>query len=317
MRALFFDQQLSLVDVPIPVPQKGEALIQTILAGICNTDVEITRGYMGFRGVLGHEFVGKVVECAESEWVGQRVVGEINCGCGQCPACSSGLSRHCPYRTVLGILNKDGAFAEYLTLPIRNLHVVPEGISDQEAVFVEPLAAALEILDQVSITPQDRVLLVGDGKLALVIAQILHTTGCTLCCVGKYPAKLKLLHPLGIETCLVRDYTPQQFDMVIEASGSPEGFHLALKSLRPRGTFVLKSTYAGDLHWNPASLVIDEITLIGSRCGRFEAALPFLQDHALFFSTLITRIFGLSEAVEALRYAQQPGVLKVLLATSR
>ncbi|RMF86270.1 MAG: alcohol dehydrogenase, partial [Nitrospinota bacterium] len=265
MRAVVFDQELSVREVPTPVPQPDEALIRVRLAGICNTDLEITRGYMGFRGILGHEFVGEVVECAASDWVGRRVVGEINCGCGRCTFCQAGLSRHCPHRSVLGILQRDGAFAEYLTLPIGNLHEVPASIPDQEAVFIEPLAAALEILDQVTITPQDRVLLVGDGKLALLIAQVVHTTGCTLCCVGKHPTKLRLLQPLGIETTLLSAYTPRQFDLVIEASGAPSGLEVALRSLRPRGTLVLKSTYAGEFRWNPAQLVIDEITLIGSR----------------------------------------------------
>ncbi|RME05499.1 MAG: alcohol dehydrogenase, partial [Deltaproteobacteria bacterium] len=244
MKALRFDGNLTLVDTPVPEPGVKEALIRVSCAGICNTDLEIFRGYMDFSGIPGHEFVGVVEACEDPRWVGKRVVGEINLGCGSCPRCRRGLARHCGNRRVLGILGKDGAFAEYLTLPVANLHEVPTQLSDEAALFTEPLAAAFEILEQVHIRPDDAVLIVGDGKLAQLIARVVRTTGCRLTCLGRHPEKLEHMRRLdGIETRT--DEPAGRYDVVVECSGKPEGLSIALSALVPRGTLVLKSTFHG------------------------------------------------------------------------
>ncbi|MDF1565673.1 MAG: alcohol dehydrogenase catalytic domain-containing protein [Deltaproteobacteria bacterium] len=306
MRALRFEGEhprVATVDTPVPGP--GEALVKVRLAGVCNTDLEIVRGYMGFTGTLGHEFVGELAD-------GQRVVGEINLGCGACPACAAGLSRHCPTRTVLGILGKDGAFAELLTLPERNLHPVPASITDEQAVLVEPLAAALEILDQVTIEPATRVLLLGAGKLGQLIARVIASTGARLTVLGRSPAKLNLLEAEGIAVTTEPPPAGSQ-DLVIEATGNQAGLELALQAVRPRGTVVLKSTFAGTHTWNAAKVVIDELTIVGSRCGRFEAALRWLEETGADLSPLVSDRFPLSRGDAALDRAAEDGVLKVLL----
>ena len=308
MRGLWLeDKRLSFRrDLPAPVPADGEALVRVLVAGICNTDIEMTRGYYPFTGVPGHEFVG--------EWNGKRVVGEINASCGTCEACRAGRRTHCERRTVLGIRGRDGTFAEYLKLPTENLHVVPDGLTTEEAVFTEPLAAALEIQEQVEIGDGDRVLVIGDGKLAQLIAQTVALTGCNLLVVGKHRRKRDLLERRGIAT--IDTIPPTKFDIAIECSGSPAGFALARQALRPRGRLIMKSTYAGDLTVNASSLVVDEITLIGSRCGPFAPALQMLAERRVDVRSLIDAMFPLDEAIEAFGAAQQPGALKVLVRNS-
>jgi len=313
MKAIVFDERLRFMDAPKPKAKAGEALIRVRMAGMCNTDIEITKGYMGFKGILGHEFVGEVVECADEDWLGKRVVGEINIGCGKCPACVQGMDRHCPDRSVLGIKKKHGAFAEYITLPLKNLMVVPDSIYNQEAVFIEPLAAACEILDQVHIGPSHHVAIVGDGKLGQLIARVLRLTGCRIRLFGKTREKLKHLKDLGIESAVSNTGLDEKFNVVVEASGDPSGFDLALNLIKPRGTLVLKSTTHKQNRSNIASLVIDEITLIGSRCGRFEPAMKLIDSGLVDVKPLISEVFLFHRGTIAFRAAQRPEVLKVLL----
>lgn len=302
MRAVWLErQELSLREVEKPKPPEGEALVRVLLAGICNTDIELTRGYYPYTGIPGHEFVG-VVESGAPEMTGRRVVGEINAVCHDCEACRHGRSTHCERRNVLGIVNRNGAFAEYLTLPVENLHVVPDEMPSEVAVFTEPLAAALEIQEQVKISRDDRVLVVGAGKLGQLIAATLAMTGCQLTVAGRHR---------GITPT---DVASRAFDIAIECSGSPEGFEVARRALRPRGTLVMKSTYAGKLEINASSLVVDEITLVGSRCGPFAPAIALLASGAIDPRPLMERTFPLSDVHAAFAYAQRAGVLKVLLA---
>jgi len=314
MLALAFDGgRLNLREQPLPIPAEGEALIKVRLAGICNTDLEIVRGYMGFRGVLGHEFVGEVAEAADPAWVGQRVVGEINAYCGVCDTCRSGAPTHCPHRTTLGIAGRDGALAEYCTLPVHCLHPVPAGVSDEEAVFVEPLAAALEIPEQAHIRPTERVIVVGDGKLGLLVAQVLALTGCDLVGVGRHGSKLAQLQRLGIETRLAAEAADLRADCVVDCTGHPEGFALARSMLRPRGRLMLKSTYHGRIEADLTGLVVDEITLVGSRCGPFAPALRLLQRRLVDVTGLIDSLFRLEDGLTAFARAGTPGALKVLV----
>jgi threonine dehydrogenase-like Zn-dependent dehydrogenase len=299
-------------DVPVPSPPDDEALVRVLKAGICNTDIELIRGYYPFIGVLGHEFVGTVARGPE-HLVDERVVGEINAVCGECVACRSERSTHCENRTVLGIVNRNGAFAEYLTLPVENLHVVPEEVSTDAATFAEPLAAALEIQQQIEIRPADRVLVVGDGKLGQLIAQTLAVTGCTLTVVGHHPQKLDLLAKRGITMRLASDVRSEKFDVAVECTGNPDGLALARSALRPRGTLVLKSTYAGDLTLDASAIVVDEITMVGSRCGPFPPALELLARHHVDVEPLIHARYPLADAEAAMGRAREPGVLKVLL----
>jgi threonine dehydrogenase-like Zn-dependent dehydrogenase len=317
MLAVFFDKNLSLRDLPVPIPGRSEALVRVTLAGICNTDLEICRGYMAFTGILGHEFVGIVENSPVTEQVGMRVVGEINVGCGICPWCLSGMARHCPDRTVLGIYNRQGAFAEYLTLPARNLLHVPQNVSDEAAVFTEPLAAALEILDQVKISPVSRVLVIGDGKLGLLIASVLRLNGCNLKLVGKHPDKLEYFKKIGGETILLEhlEQDHEVFDVVVEASGNASGWNLAVKRIKPRGTIVLKSTYHDSMEFNPASLVVNEIKVVGSRCGMFEPALRMLSQGTVDPTPLIDSVFRLDQADRAFERCRQKGSKKILLKT--
>jgi len=314
MKALLYDGELKLLpDYPRPKPPPGEALIRVSLAGICNTDLEIAKGYMGFQGVLGHEFVGIVEAAAEAGWLGKRVVGEINCYCGECPLCRRGLFTHCPERTTLGIWGRDGAFAEYLTLPLANLHPLPEEIRDEDAVFVEPLAAALEIVEQIQVKPTDRVILLGDGKLGLLVAQVLALQGCDLLVVGHHAHKLELLNRRGIATHLGESSSKGSFDIVVDCTGNPEGFTQALALLRPRGTLVLKSTYHGEAEVDLSQLVIDEITLVGSRCGPFVPALELLRRGLVDVASLISATLRLDEGIRAFQLAGKRETLKVLL----
>lgn len=297
-------------DLPIPRPADGEALIRVYRAGLCRTDAELANGYYPFTGVPGHEFVG-IVEHGPRNWLGERVVGEINAACGSCTMCRRRIPTHCERRTVLGIVNRNGAFAEYLTLPINNLHRVPRELGDDAAVFTEPLAAALEVLEQVRVTQQDRVLVVGDGKLGQLVAQVLEGTGCELLVVGHHKPKLDLLSARGIST--TTDEPPGGFDVAVECTGNPHGFALARRSLRPRGTLVMKSTYAGTLTLDASSIVVDEITLVGSRCGPFKPALRLLADQAVDVSPLIEARYSLDHAIEAFEHAQRRGTMKILL----
>ncbi|HUP59578.1 MAG TPA: alcohol dehydrogenase catalytic domain-containing protein [Thermoanaerobaculia bacterium] len=317
MRALWLeDRRLRLRD-DVPLPSvAGEARIRVLMAGVCNTDIELTRGYYPFAGIPGHEFVGMVEEGPDA-LRGKRVVGEINAVCGRCEACVHGRATHCENRNVLGIIGRNGAFAEFLTLPARNLHVVPDDLSNEVAVFTEPLAAALEIQEQIEIGPSDRVLVVGDGKLGQLVARTLALTGCTLAVSGRHRAKLALLERAGIRTIAADAIAPRSFDIAVECSGSASGFALARTSLRPRGTLVMKSTYAGELTLNASSIVVDELTIIGSRCGPFPAALRLLADRAIDPTPLIHARYPLSDGIAAFEHAQKPGVLKVLLDCER
>jgi len=290
MRALWLeDRELSLRDIDVPDPSPGEVLVRVLAAGICNTDIELTRGYYPYAGVPGHEFVGEID--------GRRVVGEINAVCHQCEACRAGRPTHCERRNVLGIINRNGSFAEYLTLPRENLHEVPDDVPTEEAVFAEPLAAALEIQEQVRITPDDRVLVVGNGKLGTLIAATLRLTGCRLTAIGRNdPAP-----------------APHTFDVAVEASGNPAGFATARAALRPRGTLVMKSTYAGDLTVNASSLVVDEITLVGSRCGPMDKALALLAGRRIDVRPMLHASYPLEDALAAFEHAKRPGTLKVLV----
>lgn len=293
MRGVWLENQKLRLRNDLPQPaREGEALVRVLLAGICNTDIELTRGYYPYSGIPGHEFVGMAG--------GRRVVGEINAACGTCDTCRTGRRTHCERRTVLGIVNRDGSMAEYLSLPSENLHDVPDAISDEEALFTEPLAAALEIQEQVRITPRDRVLVIGHGKLGRLIEQTLALTGCQL-------------------SVWTRDRIPNpesripKFDIVIEASGNPEAFDLARKAVRPRGTLVMKSTYAGNLTLNMSSIVVDEITIIGSRCGPFGPALKLLAERKVDVRPLIHATYPLDRALEAFDEAQRPGTLKCII----
>ena len=314
MRALIYDGQLKFVeDYPTPVPPPSEALVRVTLAGICNTDIEITKGYMGFTGVLGHEFVGVVEECADESMIGKRVVGEINCYCGECDYCRRGLVTHCPNRTTLGISGRDGAFADYLVLPRRNLHVVPDALSDEEAVFTEPLAAALEILEQVHVKPTDRTVVLGDGKLGLLVAQVLSLVGCDLVAVGKHPQKLAILQRRGIETRLVEEGIDLKADIVVDCTGNPSGFEMARELVRPRGTIVVKSTFHGASQIAFTPMVVNEVTIVGSRCGPFAAALRLLERGLIEVRPLISAVYPLDEGLAAFKRAKARGTLKVLL----
>ena len=301
-------------DVPLPSPPSGEALVHVRLAGICSTDLELVHGYYPFRGILGHEFVGKVTEARDDpSWIGQRVVGGINAACGKCEECIAGLPSHCERRTVLGIVNRHGAFAEYLTLPAVNLHKVPESVPDEAAVFTEPLAAALEIQEQLEIRPDYRVLLIGAGRLGQLIAQTLVLTGCDLQVVARYETQRALLDARNIMT-ITEDAVPsRKMEVVVEATGSPRGFELAFQAVRPRGTIVLKSTYKGLNEINSSAIVVNEIKLVGSRCGPFEPALRLLEKGDVDPTPLIMGRYPLEDGLTALKRAAQPGVLKVLL----
>jgi threonine dehydrogenase-like Zn-dependent dehydrogenase len=317
MRGLWLEnKQLRLLsELPVPEPPPGEASIRVLRAGICNTDLELLRGYYPYTGILGHEFVG-VVEQGPEHLIHRRVVGEINAVCGRCRFCRRGNSTHCENRTVLGIVNRHGAFAEYLCLPIENLHVVPDRLPLEVATFTEPLAAALEIQQQVKLHADDRVIVVGDGKLGQLVAQTLALVGCDLLVVGRHARKLARLEERGIKTGFADLVTEKTFDISVECTGNPEGFAIARRALRPRGTLVLKSTYAGYLTLDASSLVVDEITLIGSRCGPFLPALELLTQGKVEVQSLVDATYPLEEGVAAFTHAQTKGALKVLLEIS-
>jgi len=314
MRALNWNGRQLNLDPAYPTPEADDlsSLLRVRFAGICSTDLQILRGYMGFRGVLGHELVGDVVE-GPGELVGKRVVSEINFACRRCEFCAQGLGRHCRDRRVMGILGADGSFAEYVAVPAENLHPVPDGVSDEEAVFTEPLAAAFEILEQVQVGVGDDVIVIGDGKLGLLCAQVLRLTGARVSVVGKHAKKLALLRRLLIQTHLLPDWKPRQADVVVEATGSKEGLKMAMEAVRPRGTVVLKSTVAESHSLSLAPLVINEVTVVGSRCGPFPPALQALAEKSITVTPLIEKVYSLGEGIEAVAHASGPGTLKVLL----
>ena len=333
------DHGIALRDIEKPQPGQ-EAIVRVTLSGICNTDLEISRGYAGFQGTLGHEFVGVVESLAEARpsgrptettpeqepsltvgllptalQAGQRVVGEINAGCGRCNLCLAGDPRHCAQRTVLGIVGRDGAHAEFLRLPASNLHVVPDEVPDERAVFTEPLAAACGILERTAITEDTRVAITGDGKLGLLCAQVLSLTGAPVLLVGRHAEKLSIASSRGIETASIEEAQKRgrEFDVVVEASGSASGFALALELLHPRGVLILKSTFHGAAEIDAARIVIDEISVVGSRCGQFAPALQLLQENSIDVESLISEEYALADGVRAMQRAGEPGVLKVLL----
>jgi threonine dehydrogenase-like Zn-dependent dehydrogenase len=296
-----------------PKRPEGFALIRLLAAGICSTDLELQRGYYGFRGTPGHEFAGEVVEADSSALIGKRVVGEINLACGKCEWCARGLGRHCPKRTVLGIVKHPGAFRELLTLPESNLRIVPAGLTTEQAVFTEPLAAACEILDQVRVAPEAEVAVLGDGKLGLLIAQVLHAHGARVIHYGRHREKLRISEGAGIETRTATKLPRRAYGLVVDATGSPEGLTQAVAMTRPRGTVILKSTVHGLAPLDTAPVIVDEITLVGSRCGRFEPALKLLRTGRVRVDRLISDEFPLAEAPRAFARAAEKGVLKVLL----
>ena len=313
MLAIDFDGIPKLADLPIPAPAPGEVLIRVSLAGVCGTDLQILKGYHGFRGVMGHEFVGVVAGPEGSPWLGQRVVGEINIGCGVCDLCRDWFAHHCRERQVLGIKDHDGSFAHYLTLPAANLHLVPPEVPDEAAVFTEPLAAALRVMETVPISPADRVLVVGDGSLGLQISWVLALSGVQVTLAGHHPEHLALAAPYGVSAFLEPDLPPGDYHVVVEASGSPGGLRLALSRIRPLGAVILKSTYLDRLPLDPADVVVPEVRLVGSRCGPFPPALRLLRQGWVDPRPLVAKTFPLSEGLTALEWAQRPGVLKVLL----
>ncbi len=319
MKAVVFDKELKLVsDYAKPVPKKGEALIRITLAGICNTDFEITKGYMGYVGILGHEAVGIVEEINDENksLLGKRVVAEISYGCKDpnCSYCAEKLYRHCPNRHTLGIWRKDGCFAEYMTMPLEVLFEVPDNVTDEQAVFVEPLAAACEITEQLHIKPFEKVVVLGDGKLGLITALTLNAQNIDVILVGKHQNKLDIAKAQGVETYLLNDFSiEKKYDVVVEATGSISGFETALALTKPRGVLVLKSTVAASKEFNLAPIVIDEITVLGSRCGQFGPALRLLKNNRIDFSPLISAVYNADEAIEAFEKNKEKDVLKVLL----
>lgn len=315
MKALqFINNHLKLSEVDKPITE-NEALIRVTKSGICNTDLEIIRGYAGFSGTIGHEFVGIVEESGDENWIGKRVVGEINAGCGICELCKGGDSRHCPNRTVLGIHGRNGAHAEFVSLPNVNLLEVPENVTDDQAVFTEPLAAAYGILEQVKVVPETKIAVIGDGKLGILCAQSMALASKNTFLIGKHRDKMKVAEARGVEGVLLEDAPKlnRTFDVVVEASGSESGFATALDLLKPRGKLVLKSTFQGKTNLEMWRVVVDEITIVGSRCGRFAPALELLRDGKVDVESFIAEEFSLQKGVEAIEKAKQKGIMKVLL----
>lgn len=315
MKALYFNGKLELREVATPRPAHDEALIEVIYAGLCGTDREILKGYSGFRGIPGHEFVGRVAECANKQWLGKRVVGEINVSCGECEFCLWGLGRHCPRRQVMGIVNRDGAFAEYLTLPTVNLHEVPAEISDEEAVFIEPVAAAAEILEQIPLSHVRRIAVLGDGRLGLLVGQVLRQAGGQVTVIGKHASKLDVARSWNLKVAEAGKDEVQaaSFSLVVEATGSPSGLAEALRLVEPRGTVVMKSTFRETATFDTAKLVVDEITLLGSRCGNFSKAIELVRGGRIKIRPLLSKTFPLEAGLEAFDYLNDPACLKVLL----
>src|SRR5579871_3483456 len=305
-------------DTPQPARPAGFALIRLLLGGICNTDLELQRGYYGFSGTPGHEFVGEVIDADTPDWIGRRVVGEINLACNRCDWCRRGLGRHCPHRSVLGIVEHPGAFREFLTLPERNLHAIPDQLPTERAVFTEPLAAACEILDQVALPCGSEVAVLGDGKLGLLIAMVLNVYGHRVHQFGRHAGKLKIAADQGVETETGAKSLPQMaYEWVVDATGSAEGLRQAVSMTKPRGTVILKSTVHGLAGVDTAPVIVNEITLVGSRCGRFEPALDLLSRNLIPVEDLISEKLPLADAPQAFARAAAKGALKVLLRPPR
>lgn len=314
MKATYFDGKKITFDENFPKPNTEEVLVKVNLAGICGTDLEILDGYMTYHGILGHEFVGTVEKSKNHDLIGKRVVGEINVGCGICDSCKNGMERHCPNRTVLGILKRNGAFAEFLSLPAKNLHKIPDSISDEQAVFVEPLAAAFEIKEQVKINPQWNVAVVGDGRLAQLISQVLKLSCNNVTCFGRHKNKLQILEQLKIKTKIgLKSSDEFNFDLVVEATGSNSGFSDTMKLVKPRGTVILKSTIASKENLDLTPTVVNEITLIGSRCGLFKPAIDALATGMIQVDEMVDSTFPLEQFQDAISYAKEPTSLKVFL----
>lgn len=319
MKAITFDKELKLdKNYPKPIPQKGEALIRVTLAGICNTDYEITKGYMGYVGVLGHEFVGVVedVNGDDKSLIGKRVVAEISYGCENpdCEWCAQKNYRHCPDRHTLGIWRKDGCFAEYMTMPTNVLFEVPDNVTDEQAVFVEPLAAACEIVEQLHIEPMKKIVVLGDGKLGLTTALTLNALNLDVLLVGKHSNKLEIAKAQGVKTQLLDEFKiEKKYDVVVEATGSANGFETSMALTKPRGVLVLKSTVASGKELNLAPIVIDEITVLGSRCGQFPPALRLLEKCRIDFTPFITKTFDIDDALEAFEANKSKESLKILI----
>lgn len=322
MKAIVFDNELKLdKNYKKPEPKEGEALIKVSLAGICNTDYEITKGYMGYVGILGHEFVGVVEEVnsanpQDREWIGKRVVAEISYGCNdpECEWCAKKNYRHCPNRHTLGIWRKDGCFAEYMTMPVNVLFEVPENVPDEQAVFVEPLAAACEITEQLHIEPMQKVVVLGDGKLGLTTALTLHAQNLDVLLVGKHQNKLDIAKAQGVKTQLLQDFAQAPvYDIVVEATGTASGFETSMRLVKPRGVLVLKSTVATGKELNLAPIVINEITVLGSRCGQFPPALRLLENNRINFKSMISKIYSVDEALEAFEANKAKDSIKILI----
>ena len=314
MKALRFDGGKLIYDSNYPEANSDETIVKVSLAGICGTDLEILQGYMSFKGVLGHEFVGVVTKSKNKDLVGKRVVGEINVGCEKCELCMKGMQRHCQNRSVLGILNRDGAFAEYLSLPEKNLHIIPDSISDEQAVFVEPIAAAFEIKEQVSLNPNWNIAIVGDGRLAQLIAMVLMTVCLNITCFGKHENKLQRLETIGLKTKIgITQEQEKKFDLVVEATGSNSGFLDAMKLVKPRGAVVLKSTIASKKNLDLTPAVVNEITLVGSRCGPFKPAIDALATKKISVDGMIESEYRLDKFKEAFEHAKKSGTLKIVL----
>lgn len=322
MKAIIFDDNLKLdTNYPKPTPKSGEALIRVNLAGICNTDYEITKGYMGYKGVLGHEFVGVVEEVnseneSDKKWIGKKVVAEISYGCEKpdCEWCAKKNYRHCPNRHTLGIWHKDGCFAEYMTMPVNVLFEVPQNVSDEQAVFVEPLAAACEITEQLHIEPMQKVLVLGDGKLGLTTALALNAQNIDVLLVGKHQNKLDIASAQGVKTKLLNNFNiEKKYDVVVEATGTAGGFETSIALTKPRGTLVLKSTVATGKELNLAPIVIDEITVLGSRCGQFPPALRLLEHNRIDFSPMISKVYSIDDAIEAFEANKAKDSIKILI----
>ena len=314
MKAVHLDSgQVIVSEVAEPGRPPGFALIRLLVGGICNTDLELQRGYYGFSGTPGHEFVGIVTEADTASLLGRRVAGEINLACGHCHFCSINLSRHCEYRTVLGIVQHPGAFAEYLTLPERNLHIIPSNVLSEHAVFIEPLAAACEILDQVEIFDAGPVAVLGDGKLGLLIAQVLMAHGADATVYGRHPGKLAIAQRSGAKTSDSQDHPRAAYNIVVDATGSAEGLRQAISMVRPRGTVIMKSTVHGEVSIDTAPVIVNEISLIGSRCGRFEPAIELLSSGKIDVASMLSGEYPLDQAPAAFANAAQRDVLKVLL----
>jgi threonine dehydrogenase-like Zn-dependent dehydrogenase len=314
MKAAYFDGSTISIQNNYPEPKPGETLVKVRLAGICGTDLEMIQGYASYTGVLGHEFVGQVVKSENKDLIGKRVVGEINAGCGKCQMCTTGLERHCPERTVLGIYKRDGAFAQYLSLPEKNLHVIPDSISDEQAVFVEPLAAAFEIEEQLKIDANSNIAILGDGRLAQLITRVLRINHKNITCFGRHQNKLGLLSKLGVRTKIViMPEDEHTFDVVVEATGSESGFVDTMRLAKPRGIVILKSTIASKNKLDLTAAIVNEITFVGSRCGPFRPAIQALATGMVSVDDLIDSIYPLDKLDDALDAARNPDKLKVLL----